>query len=329
MESVPLKSRGPHYPNTVVVLVTLHKGFREKAEKLIRDLQFEVRVEEDAYAAIKAVQLDLELNPVILVTDYNIDPELRAYNGVTLIQHFKGRKIFPIAPYFVNDHYDDFLFAQAKEAGAEVCFSRAAILGACEDYFRKSILGAKELLRLQHAESLDKLTSDLNNDTYVYNKEGALARFEHTWRKARESNKVRKTGLLPSCIAVDLIKFSRANEETHDDGDRLIKEVASRLCHGIKPTDYLWRKGGDEFFIWLHETKEWNAKRIPKRLNEKLSSIHFTLSSGKPLPVSFRYGVVIANIGDLDLSAEELFTRMWKEANSIERTKRSKQALSA
>lgn len=327
METAPLKSRGPHYPYTVVVLVTTHPEFRERAEAIIRDLRFELRVVDDAYKAIKAVQLDLELNPVILITDYSIDQELKAYNGVTLIEHFKGRKIFPIASYLVSDHYDDNLFAQAKKAGAEVCFSRSAILGGSEDYFKQTILGAKELLRLQHAESLDKLTSDLENDTYVYNKEGALARFEHTWRKAREANKVRKTGLLPSCIAMDLVNFSRANEESHDDGDRLIKEVASRLCHGIKATDYLWRKGGDEFFIWLHETKEWNAKRIPKRLNENLSAINFHLSSGKPLPVSFRYGVVIANLSDLDLSAEELFSKMWKEANAIERVKRTKQVL--
>lgn len=329
MGLVPFQSRGPHYPNTVVVLVALHEAFRAAVTLLIKGMGYEIRVVDSPISAIRTVQYDLELNPVILITEHNIDTELRVYNGISLIQHLKGRKIFPIVAYFVHDRYDDVIFGQAKEAGADICFSRESLAGGPEhnlgDYFKKSILAAKELLRLQHAESLDGLTSDLEQDVYVYNQTGAIARFEHTWREARDANKVRNTGIFPFIISIDLVKFSRANEETHEDGNRLVKRVTWQLCHGIKQGDYIARLGGDEFAIVLHKTKAWHARRVPKRLNETLSKTEFRLSSGKLIPIRFRYGVATASINDLDLSAEALFFKLWKEANSIERKKRMQQ----
>ncbi len=320
METALLKSRGPHYPNTVVVLVGPDKVWREKAADIVKNLGYEVQFADVVYDAIRIVQNELELHPVILITEHNIDSELRAYDGITLIKHLGTRKIFPIASYFVHDCYDDVIFGRAKEAGAEVCFSKTVPLG---DYFCKTILRAKELLRLQHAESLDRRTSSPENGIYVYNETGARARFEHTWREARS------TGRYPACVAIDLKGFGGANKETHTDGHRLIKEVASEIDSLKRPQDYLVRDGGDEFYLWLTDlpdTRENVAAGTASRMNKKLGSMVFNLRSGKPFKVVFRYGIATAGKGDEDLSAENVYDRMTTEANMHERLKKSQES---
>jgi diguanylate cyclase (GGDEF)-like protein len=313
-------TRDPRYPNAVVVLVTKDYAWEEQVVALIRErLGYEVRVADDPFAAISIVQFELVLKPVILITEYAINPD---YNGIQLIEHLKERKIVPIAPYLVHDYFDDEIFGKAVAAGAEKCFAKQTP-GKPEynlgEFFQQGILAAKEVLRLHHAESLDNLTSDPVNGVYVYNQTGGVAYFEHTWREAK------RTQLMPSIISFDLVGFRHANEECHEDGDRLIKEVTGMIVKHTKPTDYLIRGHGkgDELALVLPGTSSGLAEVALRRLRAELGKIAFSLSSGKPFAVGFRYGIVSANRSDLDLPAVAVFSKMSKAANLLEREQKA------
>jgi diguanylate cyclase (GGDEF)-like protein len=318
MEAVPF-ARIPRYPHTVVVLVTKDQKWEERVTLVVRELGYEIRVVDDSFAAISIVQFELALKPVILITEFEVHED---YNGVELIKHLKGRKVVPIALYMVHDKFDDKIFGLALEAGAEKCFTKyfpGSLDYNLGDFFRQGILGAKEILRLHHAESLDKLTSNPANGIYVYNQTGGEAHFEHTWREAK------RTGLLPSMVSFDLVGFGGANEECHEDGDRLIGEVTSVIVTNTKSTDYLIRGHGkgDELALVLPETSPRHASIAVRRLNGKLAETTFNLSSGKPFTVAFRYGIVSADKSDLDLPARVVFAKMSKAANLLERQQKA------
>jgi diguanylate cyclase (GGDEF)-like protein/PAS domain S-box-containing protein len=67
---------------------------------------------------------------------------------------------------------------------------------------------------------------------------------------------------------VDLDGFKKVNDNYgHDAGDTVLKEVAKRLCSGVRQTDTVARIGGDEFLVILTELQEaGDAGRVAKKL---------------------------------------------------------------
>jgi len=64
----------------------------------------------------------------------------------------------------------------------------------------------------------------------------------------------RRNQALLAVLFVDLDRFKMVNDTLgHSVGDRLLKEVASRLVHGVREADTVSRQGGDEFIIILSD----------------------------------------------------------------------------
>lgn len=102
--------------------------------------------------------------------------------------------------------------------------------------------------------------------------------------------KQRKGGAYEALLFIDLDRFKLINDSLgHNVGDRVLVEVALRLKNSLRPTDQLFRFGGDEFIVLLHDlTCDRDAEQASQRI---LDNLH------KPLQMDGRTLVVSASIG--------------------------------
>ncbi|MGF1757196.1 GGDEF domain-containing protein [Photobacterium sagamiensis] len=77
-------------------------------------------------------------------------------------------------------------------------------------------------------------------------------------------------------LFADLDKFKQVNDlYGHEIGDRLLIEVANRLCRQVRDTDTVARSGGDEFIILLEEvgSEKSQATDYAAEISEKMINI--------------------------------------------------------
>lgn len=76
-----------------------------------------------------------------------------------------------------------------------------------------------------------------------------------------------------SLIMFDLDHFKRVNDLWgHDMGDRVLAETVLRIGKSIRDTDFIFRWGGEEFFILLPHTDKTGAATMAEKLRETLSA---------------------------------------------------------
>ena len=115
--------------------------------------------------------------------------------------------------------------------------------------------------RITHLAKFDELTG-LANRTQFRERINAMLATVHK----------RQTPL--TIHLIDLDRFKAINDTLgHPVGDKLLKQVASRLSAVIKPGDMITRFGGDEFVVLQTVTErrqdaEWLAKRLARTLKE-------------------------------------------------------------
>jgi len=131
--------------------------------------------------------------------------------------------------------------------------------------------------RLKHAAHHDPLTGLANR-----------MRLDEQMQKTLVEK--RKGGTQEALLFVDLDRFKLINDSLgHNVGDRVLVEVAQRLRSSLRPGDQLFRFGGDEFIVLLHDlTCGRDAEQVSQRI---LDTLH------QPLHMDGRTLVVSASIG--------------------------------
>ena len=131
--------------------------------------------------------------------------------------------------------------------------------------------------RLNHAAHHDPLTGLANR-----------MRLDEQMQKTFMTR--RKGGAHEALLFIDLDRFKLINDSLgHNVGDRVLVEVAQRLRDALRPSDQLFRFGGDEFIVLLHELScERDAEQISQRILDNLY---------QPLHMDGRVLVVSASIG--------------------------------
>lgn len=155
-----------------------------------------------------------------------------------------------------------------------VRFSFFMISGGLAEALRKSLFKQRELART------DSLTELLTRRAFS-------EQLEHDLALAQRNQS-------PITVAyVDIDNFKTVNDTFgHDEGDRVLLNVAQALRGATRSGDIVARLGGDEFALALPETDQRGAKEVIARLKQGLQK----MSESSPSPVTCSMGFVTFQI---------------------------------
>jgi diguanylate cyclase (GGDEF)-like protein len=139
--------------------------------------------------------------------------------------------------------------------------------------------------RLMHKATHDHLT-DLHNQSSFY---------EHL---SRALSRARRRGSKVAMMFVDLDDFKLVNDSLgHQEGDRVLREVAERLRESLRETDVAARFGGDEFVVLLEDVKDASeALKVAERFQERLR-VPFEVEGGHRMYTSASIGIAVGSRG--------------------------------
>lgn len=97
----------------------------------------------------------------------------------------------------------------------------------------------------------------------------------------------RRTHTAASVLILDVDHFKKINDtHGHIIGDEILVELADLIRASIRPTDNLYRYGGEEFIVIAEHTDLASAQKLAEKLRESIqnnifvSDIHITVSFG-------------------------------------------------
>jgi two-component system, cell cycle response regulator len=142
---------------------------------------------------------------------------------------------------------------------------------------QQQLISARESLRIQATH--DPLTG-LSNRGEIF------AVFERELERARRE----KTSL--GVVMTDIDHFKRINDTYgHFAGDAVLREVASRLLHAVRPYDSVGRYGGEEFLIIVPGCDLDLAVKQAERLRDSVATEPVALDNRVSIPVTLSLGV--------------------------------------
>jgi len=96
-------------------------------------------------------------------------------------------------------------------------------------------------------------------------------------------------------IMLDIDDFKRVNDtHGHQQGDRVLREVAGVLRTASRPLDHAGRYGGEELALVLPATTLDEARAVAERVREAIAALTLTLPNGSSLRVTASLGVATA-----------------------------------
>ncbi len=101
-----------------------------------------------------------------------------------------------------------------------------------------------------------------------------------------ELKKYTRHGTVVSLVLADIDDFKAINDQCgHQEGDRVLKELAATIEHAVRDSDICCRYGGEEFVVILPLTNSRGAAEIAEKMRVEAMRIHvggraLTISSG-------------------------------------------------
>ncbi|EHS52671.1 diguanylate cyclase [Rhizobium sp. PDO1-076] len=104
-----------------------------------------------------------------------------------------------------------------------------------------------------------------------------------------------------SIVIIDIDHFKQINDRFgHLVGDELLKEIAETMSKAVRPQDFVFRYGGEEFVLVMPDLAHEDALRIAGRLRERVAA-DIRNPDGEPVTISL--GVASAPIDGTSLHA--------------------------
>lgn len=160
--------------------------------------------------------------------------------------------------------------------------ARAQRLAAALSQANAELQSAHQQLS-QHAQSVESqnrelATLSLTDPLTRLGNRRALERAVEQWQMQSE------LGAPAALMMVDVDHFKRVNDRYgHDEGDRVLQELARQLQACKRSSDVVVRYGGEEFALWLPGTGPDGASAIAQRVHQLVREVRV---DNKPVTVS-------------------------------------------
>lgn len=103
-----------------------------------------------------------------------------------------------------------------------------------------------------------------------------------------------KTGSCFGIIILDIDYFKNINDTYgHDNGDKVLEQLADILTHKVRAGDFVFRLGGEEFLIVLGDANERIVCSVAEKIRMTINNNAFKLTRNENLTVTVSIGVAI------------------------------------
>lgn len=176
-------------------------------------------------------------------------------------------------------------------------------LGA-NDYLLRPIdtheLFARTRTQLRHKRNYERLREALERNLMLALVDPLTGAFNRRYLDAHMPRFLEHARAINKPLAVQMIDidfFKKVNDTYgHAAGDAVLKEVATRISNGVRPSDFFVRMGGEEFAVVMPETEQPNAAKIADRVRQSIANRPIPLPDGVgELTVTVSIGVAEAH----------------------------------
>lgn len=248
-------------------------------ESVLRNRGYDVRITSDSSQALEILRAH-EADILIL------DLVMPGKSGIEFYQELKLEKIVvPTIVLTASSNKEDHVLALQE---------------GIDDFLRKPF--EVDVL----VANVEKLIKKEKKHKNAYLKDALTSAYTRRFfaeRFAQEKAKFQRDGIVFSVVFIDLDHFKEINDTFgHVFGDVVLKSFAAEFKTSFKPSNQIFRYGGDEFLLLLPETSEVEAFRVVERIRQKFQRQAFNPSiNSRKVYVTFSAGITEFNGGDKTL----------------------------
>lgn len=139
-----------------------------------------------------------------------------------------------------------------------------------------------------------KLIAFLENLSITDALTGIANRRHFEWRLSEEVERARRYKYPLSALMLDLDHFKQINDTYgHQVGDTVLQQVAQRLKHSLRRTDFLARYGGEEFVILAPQTPSERALVLAERIRQVIAKSPIPVADNLQIHITVSVGVAV------------------------------------
>lgn len=159
--------------------------------------------------------------------------------------------------------------------------------------------GTKQIHDVQSTLETLAITDALTN---ISNRAHLLSCAEKEFTRFTRSIGTNTASSVLGCMMIDIDHFKVINDTRgHLAGDQILRDVAQRLCLGIRPYDIIGRYGGEEFAVLLPNSSLDQCLAVAERIRASVCDEPFRYN-GDEIAISVSLGVSCSSENDRSLS---------------------------